>query len=369
MNDSASKQYYINVSKLSFEEFHCLSFRDNKNDENNIHANRVVQSNSLSTKDFVDVVDMSLLEELVPCLILLFGVPGCCFTIPVLVTVIGYLLGSYTVAWTITFTILLLLTVIPVHLSHDVLRSWVSFQCLRYFSYKIVYEEICQPNKAYILVAPPHGVFAIGNLLSLLACPYVFGFSSRALGTSIALWIPIFRNILTSIGVIDASRSTATKALKELKNVGISTGGVAEVFDNNNGFGDEVIVLKERKGLVKLAFRTGAAITPSYVFGNTQIYSSWCWGERGDWLHDSFRALARKIGFAPITFWGRFYLPLPYRKPIVFVIGKSIAVEQNDNPADEEVDRIHQLLQERMIDLFDRYKGLYGWSHKKLIIK
>jgi hypothetical protein len=40
MNESASKQYYINVSKLSFEEFHCLSFRDNKNDENNIHANR-----------------------------------------------------------------------------------------------------------------------------------------------------------------------------------------------------------------------------------------------------------------------------------------------------------------------------------------
>jgi hypothetical protein len=26
--------------------------------------------------------------------------------------------------------------------------------------------------------------------------------------------------------------------LKELKNVGISTGGVAEVFDNNNGFGE-----------------------------------------------------------------------------------------------------------------------------------
>jgi len=41
-----------------------------------ISVYRVVQSSYLSTKDFVDVVDMSLLEELVPCLILLFGVPG-----------------------------------------------------------------------------------------------------------------------------------------------------------------------------------------------------------------------------------------------------------------------------------------------------
>ena len=40
MNNIASKQYYINVSKLSFEEFHSLSFRDNNNDDNNIHTKR-----------------------------------------------------------------------------------------------------------------------------------------------------------------------------------------------------------------------------------------------------------------------------------------------------------------------------------------
>ena len=31
---------------------------------------------------------------------------------------------------------------------------------------------------------------------------------------------------------------SSSQALKEFKNVGISTGGVAEVFDNNNGFGE-----------------------------------------------------------------------------------------------------------------------------------
>ena len=44
--------------------------------------------------------------------------------------------------------------------------------------------------------------------------------------------------------------------------VGISTGGVAEVFETNCPSGDEVILLKERRGLIKLAFRTGAELVP-----------------------------------------------------------------------------------------------------------
>lgn len=44
--------------------------------------------------------------------------------------------------------------------------------------------------------------------------------------------------------------------------VGISTGGVAEVFETNSPSGDEVILLKERRGLIKLAFRTGAELVP-----------------------------------------------------------------------------------------------------------
>ena len=33
----------------------------------------------------------------------------------------------------------------------EVLSSWVSFQCLRYFSFKILYEEKIDKNKPYIL--------------------------------------------------------------------------------------------------------------------------------------------------------------------------------------------------------------------------
>jgi hypothetical protein len=73
-------------------------------------------------------------------------------------------------------------------------------------------------------------------------------------------------------------------------------------------------------------------------------------------------------GFALIAFWGRFLLPLPYRIPILGVMGKPIEVTQCDNPSDQEVDRVHAILLEEMVKLFDRHKADYGWGDKTLVI-
>jgi hypothetical protein len=62
--------------------------------------------------------------------------------------------------------------------------------------------------------------------------------------------------------------SVGYNALSEFSviTLGISTGGVAEVFETNCPSGDEVILLQERRGLIKLAFRTGAELVPWFVF-------------------------------------------------------------------------------------------------------
>lgn len=56
-------------------------------------------------------------------------------------------------------------------------------------------------------------------------------------------------------------------------------------------------MLQDRKGLVKLAIRTGASIVPCYLFGNTKLYSMWYGGddERAP-LRRALRWLSRKIG-------------------------------------------------------------------------
>ena len=135
----------------------------------------------------------------------------------------------------------------------------------------------------------------------MIAFPVFNGYSFRGLAASAALSMPIFRQLLRGVGAIDASRPSATKALNKGLTVGISTGGVAEVFETDND--DEVIILRERTGLIKLAIRTGAALVPCYLFGNTKLLSLWAGGSVG---FELLRTISRKIGFALIFFFGRF---------------------------------------------------------------
>jgi hypothetical protein len=86
-------------------------------------------------------------------------------------------------------------------------------------------------------------------------------------------------------------------------------------------------------------------------------------------LFDSSHLHLHSSGFAVILFWGRFFLPIPYRIPIFGVMDEPIAVTQCDHPTKEEVERVHQLLMDRMVALFDKHKEAYGWGNKRLIIR
>jgi hypothetical protein len=137
--------------------------------------------------------------------------------------------------------------------------------------------------------------------MTMLSFPIFQGFSFRGAAASSALQMPFFKQLLCGIGCVDASRPSVTKQLKDNKIVGISTGGVAEVFETKNH--NETIILKERIGLIKLAITTGAPLVPCYLFGNTKLLSIWTGGELG---HSTFERISRKLGFALIFFWGRF---------------------------------------------------------------
>lgn len=51
------------------------------------------------------------------------------------------------------------------------------------------------------------------------------------------------------------------------------------------------------------------------------------------------------------------------------LMGRPIEVPKKDEPTDEEVEAVHQILMKQMVDLFDRHKAAYGWESKRLIIK
>lgn len=85
------------------------------------------------------------------------------------------------------------------------------------------------------------------------------------------------------------------QALNKNLTLGISTGGIAEMFETSPD-GDEVIVLKNRQGLVKLAFRTGAALVPCYLLGNTHLLSWWCGGPPDSKVNRFLQMISRKTG-------------------------------------------------------------------------
>ena len=52
-------------------------------------------------------------------------------------------------------------------------------------------------------------------------------------------------------------------------------------------------------------------------------------------------------------------------------MGKPISTKhiKSDEPTIEQIDKIQAILLEEMTQLFERYKGIYGWEDKELVIK
>jgi len=333
-----------------------------------------VPLSKVGKKDFLKVQEMSFGAELMCLLFLSFIVPLGVFTLPPTVALIGkFVVGDIKLTFKIFGLILLPLIVLPQPYIPSTLQSYLACQICKYFSFRFIVEEhpshpSDEDYHPLVFVAPPHGVFPYGNILSMLAYPSMFGQHFRGLASSAALLPPIFKQVLRSIGVIDASRSVARKALENGESIGISTGGVAEIFLTNDE--NECILLKERIGLIKLAIRTGSDIAPCYLFGNTKLLNCWA-GEGIPGLPYVLEKLSRKFGFALILIYGRFFLPVPFRKPIIAVLGKPIKTNhlKCEDPTMEQVLAVQKELFSEMERVFNTYKPYYDWDDKQLIIK
>jgi hypothetical protein len=124
----------------------------------------------------------------------------------------------------------------------------------------------------------------------------------------------------------------------------------------------QAFFLKDRKSLARWALRHGVPIVPAYSIGNSQAFYSW---------FDSFGFLewvSRKTQVALFLYFGRFGLPIPFRVNVTQLLGAPIVVKKVENPSDEQVDKLHQLLLDTYVQLFDTHKHALGWGHKVLKI-
>eukprot|EP00088_Acartia_fossae_P045718 TRINITY_DN4926_c0_g1_i6.p1 TRINITY_DN4926_c0_g1~~TRINITY_DN4926_c0_g1_i6.p1 ORF type:complete len:150 (+),score=30.17 TRINITY_DN4926_c0_g1_i6:40-489(+) len=129
-----------------------------------------------------------------------------------------------------------------------------------------------------------------------------------------------------------------------------------------------ILVIKKRKGFVKLALETGSQLVPVFSFGEKELFFQ----PAG---YNSFleKHLVNKIGFYPVAFSGRGYAQnwfgiLPRKQPIHVVVGEPIQSSKIDAPSHQDIESLHERYIEEVEKLYNAHKASYGCENIQLEI-
>lgn len=204
-------------------------------------------------------------------------------------------------------------------------RNWRVWKHLKdYFPVKLVKTAELNPRKNYILGCHPHGIMSIGAFSCFSTETGGFAQAFPGMRSSLAVLaglfrMPLFREYLMFAGGLPVSKKSLEYMLSEA-GVGnamvIIIGGAEESLACSPGV--NTVVMKQRKGFVRLALENGADLVPVYSFGENELFPQVLLSEGsvGRRLQTLFK---RVMGFAPCLFAGGRWLLLPYRRPVVTV--------------------------------------------------
>ncbi|KIO27297.1 hypothetical protein M407DRAFT_14918 [Tulasnella calospora MUT 4182] len=158
--------------------------------------------------------------------------------------------------------------------------------------------------------------------------------------------IPLYRDLLLSLGICSVSKKSCINILSSGPGSAITIviGGAAES-------------LAARPG-------TAASLVPVFSFGENDIYDQLS-NEKGTTIYKMQKTFQRIFGFTLPLFHGRGLLTynvglLPFRHPIVSVVGRPIAVIQSDKPTKEYVEQVQAQYIEELVRIWDTYKDTYA---------
>jgi hypothetical protein len=133
-------------------------------------------------------------------------------------------------------------------------------------------------NKQYVIAVHPHGIHCTPlGLFSTVGSsfdvqfPGLVGCKLTGLAATVMFKIPLVRELFLNMGYVDASRSVASQVLEEGRSLYVCTGGEEESMYTTPG--KDTVVLKRRKGFVRLALSYGADLVPVFGVGNNDLYT------------------------------------------------------------------------------------------------
>ncbi|KAM4796831.1 2-acylglycerol O-acyltransferase 2 [Rhinophrynus dorsalis] len=251
------------------------------------------------------------------------------------------------------------------------LRRSVVWRYMRdYFPITLVKTAELDPSQNYVLASHPHGVLVAGAFTNF--CTEATGFHELFPGITpyllmLPLWFraPFFRDYIMCGGLVPSDKESAANLLRKKQSgnaVVIAVGGAPESLDARPGA--FTLLLKNRKGFVKLAIQHGASLVPVFSFGENELFDQ-VDNPKGSWLRWTQENLQKIMGVALPLFHARGIFQysfglLPYRKPITTIVGKPIKVTENPNPSSQEIDRLHSIYMEELCKMFEEHKTKYN---------
>ena len=192
------------------------------------------------------------------------------------------------------------------------------------------------PRKKYIVTIHPHGFLPVGTMVNLLTyhtntqSEVLNGVILRPLAASFVFYIPVYRDWCLSGGVIDAARYNARNALDNGLSIALVPGGASEAL--LAGSPHNTLVLRRRRGFIRLALETGSTLVPTFSFGENDCYRQLA--TVFPWVR-SVQAKFQKIFGLSLPIVTNIF---PKRCKITTVFGKPIDVTKVENPSDAQVE-------------------------------
>ncbi|KAF2765170.1 diacylglycerol acyltransferase [Teratosphaeria nubilosa] len=261
------------------------------------------------------------------------------------------------------------------HRSDWLRRSKVWSLFAGYFPARLHRSHILEPGRKYIFGYHPHGIISHGAFAAFgteaLGFSQLFpGITNTLLTLDTNFRIPLYRDYALRMGLASVSRESCENLLSKGGPTGegmgraitIVVGGARESLDAKPY--TLRLVLKRRKGFVKLAIRTGADLIPTLAFGENDIYDQFD-ANAHPWVHKGQLLVKKLMGFTVPLFHARGVFNydvgmMPYRRPINIVVGKPIAIQQSATPDPAYVEQIHREYVAELMKIWEDWKETFA---------
>lgn len=225
-----------------------------------------------------------------------------------------------------------------------------------YFPARLHRTQELPPTRKYIFGYHPHGIISHGAFAAFAT--EALGFSQLFPGITNTLLtldsnfrIPLYRDYALAMGLASVSKESCENILSKGgpnkegmgRAITIVIGGARESLDAHPH--SLRLVLKRRKGFVKMAIRTGADLVPILAFGENDLYDQLL-PDSHPKIHKLQLLVKKILGFTIPLFHARGVFNydvglMPYRRPLNIVVGRPIRVAQNSKPEQEAIDKAH----------------------------